>query len=166
MLRTLAILFLLLAFPAWGQTPQRAHYALELLSMIRSDSTRGYNDIQAAILATPIGKVEWPPLLSLRIGVRINDQDSITYIDIENHQPQKVRFTIYDRTVVEKNPKLYARNKAKLDRIEKDDLLILWFEFRDISEEPIRNMAITYGFWQGKNGEERFEETFTMEFTE
>lgn len=51
MWRHLALPFvLLLALSAAGQTPPASKYTLTLLSMIRSDSTRGRNDLQASIL--------------------------------------------------------------------------------------------------------------------
>ncbi len=167
MLRCVSVLFvLLLALSAFGQTPTRSKYKLELLSMIRSDSTRGYNDIQASILVTPIEAQEWPPILSMRIGIKINDQDSVSYIDIGKHEPQVVRLTVYDRTVTEKNQKLYARIRSKLDLVEQDDLMILWFEFRNVSEEAIQKMSVTYGPWEKLDNSRRVEETFFMEFKE
>ncbi len=160
------LLLLPLALSALGQKHDASKYRLELLSMIRSDSARGLNDIQASILVTPIKAKDWPPVLSMRIGYRINDRDSITYIDIQNHQPQKVRLTIYDRTVAEKNPKLHARIRSKLDQVKDEELLILWFEFRDLTDEAIRKIAITYGPWEKNDLEKRVEETFVMEFTD
>lgn len=44
---------LLLALAAVAQEPGPAKYRMELLSMIRSDSTRGCNDVQASILVIP-----------------------------------------------------------------------------------------------------------------
>ncbi len=167
MRRHLALSFLLLlALSAAGQTPPVSKYTLELLSMIRSDSTRGCNDIQASILVTPIKAKDWPPVLSMRIGYRINDHDSITYIDILNHHPQKVRLTIYGRTVAEQNSELHARIRSKLDQVKAEKLMILWFEFSDLSDEAIRKIAITYGPWEKKDQTERVEETFFMEFTD
>ena len=116
---------LLLALAAMAQEPGPAKYRMELLSMIRSDSTRGYNDVQAAILVTPIKAKDWPPVLSMRIGHRINDRDSITFIDMQAPGPQKARLTIYDRSVSEKNTKLYARIQPKLDLV-KDEELLSW----------------------------------------
>ncbi|HEX2616845.1 MAG TPA: hypothetical protein VHL57_04835 [Flavobacteriales bacterium] len=135
--------------------------------MIRSDSAHGYNDIQASILLTPVDTTDWPPLISMRVGIKVNEQDSITYIDIEHHEPQKVRLTFYDKsTIAEKNAKLYARIRSKLDHIGNEANLILWFEFRNISVEPIRKLAITYGPWEKNDSEKRIEGTFPMEFTE
>jgi hypothetical protein len=74
--------------------------------------------------------------------------------------------TIYDRTVTEKNTKLYARIRPKLDLVKDEELLILWFEFRDLSEEAIRKMAITYGPWEKNDLERRVEESFSVEFAE
>lgn len=167
--RHLALPFvLLLALPAAGQTPPATKYTLELLSMIRSDSTHGRNDIQASILLTPVDTSEWPPLLSMRVGIRINDQDSTTYLSLDpGPGPWKARLTLYDKsTIAEKNAKLHARIRAKLDAIGEQENLILWFEFRDISEEAIRKMAITYGPWEKNDDSKRIEETFTKEFKE
>lgn len=59
MLRHLALPFvLLLALSAAGQTPPASKYTIELLSMIRSDSTHGRNDIQASNLVTPLDTSE------------------------------------------------------------------------------------------------------------
>lgn len=159
---------LLLAFSAAGQTPTASPYKLELLSMIRSDSTRGRNDIQAFILVTPVDVNEWPPLLSMRVGIRINEQDSITYQRLDDGPgPDNVRLTIYDKsTIAEKNAKLSARIGPQLDAIGEQKNLILWFQFRDISEEAIRKMAITYGPWEKNDNDKRIEETFTKEFKE
>ena len=160
-------LLLLLALSALGQKPNRSKYRLELLSMIRSDSTRGFNDIQASILITPIKDKDWPPILRTRIGHRINERDSITYLDIQGQGgPQVVLLTVYDRSVAEKNVKLYARIRAKLDQVKDEEVMILWFEFRNLSEEAIRKIAITYGPWEKNDNTQRVEETFFMEFTE
>ena len=166
MLRQVSVHFvLLLALSASGQTPSK--YQLKLLSMIRSDSTHGYNDIQASILVTPIEMKDWAPILSMRIGVKVNDQDSISYLDIQGQgKPQKVRLTVYDESIAEKNPKLYARIRSKLELNEHEELMILWFELRNISEEAIRRFAITYGVWEKLDNERRMEETFHTEFTE
>lgn len=165
MLRQVPALFvLLMALSASGQTPPGSKYQLELLSMIRSDSAHGYNDVQASILLTADDTTDWPPLISMRVGIQVNDQDSITYIDIERHEPQKVRLTFYNKsTIAEKNAKLYTRIRSKLDPIAN---LILWFEFRNISVEPIRKLAITYGPWEKNDSEKRIEGTFPMDFTE
>lgn len=157
---------LLLALSAAGQTPTASPYKLELLSMIRSDSTRGRNDIQASILVTPVDMNEWPPLLSMRVGIRINEQDSTTYLPLDDGPgPDNVRLILYDKsTIAEKNAKLHARIGPQLDAIGQQENLILWFQFRDISEEVIRQMAITYGPWEKNNNDKRIEETFTKEF--
>ena len=157
---------LLMALAAMAQEPGPAKYRMELLSMIRSDSTRGYNDVQASILVTPIKAKDWPPVLSMRIGHRINDRDSITFIDMQAPGPQKARLTIYDRSVSEKNTKLYARIRPKLDLVQDEELLILWFEFRDLSEEAIRKVEIIYGPWEKNDLERRVEESFSVEFAE
>lgn len=167
--RHLALPFvLLLALSAAGQTPPASKYTLELLSMIRSDSTHGRNDIQASILLTPVDTSEWPPLLSMRVGIRINEQDSTTYLPLDDGPgPDNVRLTLYDKsTIAEKNAKLYARIGAQLDAIGEQKNLILWFQFRDISAEAIRRMAITYGPWEKNDDSKRLEETFTKEFKE
>ncbi|MCB0792248.1 MAG: hypothetical protein H6595_13005 [Flavobacteriales bacterium] len=54
-------LVLLLALSAAGQTPPASKYTLALLSMIRSDSTHGRNDIQASNLVTPMDMNEGLP---------------------------------------------------------------------------------------------------------
>lgn len=162
---TLTVL-LLVACAAFGQEPTPGKYRLELLSMIRSDSTRGANDIQASILVTPLVDEDWPPVLSMRIGFKINEADSISYIDIQNHAPQKVRLTVYDRSVAEKNAKLYAHIRSKLDLVKDDDLMILWFECRDLHKEAIQRIEISYGLWEKNDLQQRVEERFSMEFTE
>jgi len=165
--RHLALPFaLLLALSAAGQTPQAPKYTLELLSMIRSDSTRGRNDIQASILLTPLYMNEWPPLLSMRVGIRINEQDSTTYLPLgDGPGPDNVRLILYDKsTIAEKNAKLFARIGTQLDPIGEQANLILWFQFRDISAEAITKMAITYGPWEKNDNDRRIEETFVMEF--
>lgn len=53
---------LLAALSAMAQEPGPAKYRMELLSMIRSDSTRGCNDVQASILVTPIKAKDCPRL--------------------------------------------------------------------------------------------------------
>ncbi len=167
--RHLALPFvLLLGLSAAGQTPPASKYTLELLSMIRSDSTRGRNDIQASILVTPLDMNEWPPLLSMRVGIRINEQDSTTYLPLDDGPgPDHARLTIYDKsTIAEKNAKLFARIGTRLDAIGEQENLILWFQFRDISEEAIQKMAITYGPWEKNDNDNRIEETFTERFKE
>ena len=168
MLRQISVHFvLLLALSALGQTQQRSKYQLDLLSMIRSDSTHGYNDIQASILVTPIETKDWPPVLSMRVGISVNDEDSISYLNIQGQEPLNVSLTVYDKsTIAEKNSKLYARVRSKLDPIEHKENMILWFEFRNISVEAIRQLAMTYGVWEKHDNEQRIEETFSMEFTE
>lgn len=167
MLHHLALpVVLLLALSAAGQTPPASPYKLELLSMIRSDSTRGRNDIQASILVTPVDMNEWPPLLSMRVGIRINAQDSTTYLPLDNGPgPDNVRLVVYDKsTIAEKNAKLYARIGPQLDAIGEQENLILWFQFQDISEEAIKKMVIIYGPWEKNDTRQRVEETFTKEF--
>ena len=169
MLRRLALPFvLLLALSAAGQTPPASKYKLELLSMIRSDSTHGRNDIQASILLTPKDRKEWPPVLSMRVGIRFNEQDSTTYLSLDDGPvPDNVRLTLYDKsTIAEKNEKLHARIGAQLDAIGEQENLILWFQFRDISQEAIRWMALTYGPWEKNDNDKRIEETFTERFEE
>jgi hypothetical protein len=39
-------------------------------------------------------------------------------------------------------------------------------EFRDLSEEAIRKMTITYGPWEKNDLERRVEESFSVEFAE
>ena len=82
------------------------------------------------------------------------------------HPLELLRGTQYDRSVSEKNTKLYARIRSKLDQVKDKDLMILWFEFRDLSEEALRKMAITYGPWEKNDLERRVEENFFMEFAE
>ena len=167
--RHLALPFvLLLALSAAGQTPPASAYKLELLSMIRSDSTRGRNDIQASILVTPLEINEWPPLLSMRVGIRINEQDSTTYLPLDDGPgPAHVRLILYDKSAIaEKNAKLYARIGAQLDAIGEQENLILWFQFRDLSQEAIRWMALTYGPWEKNDNDKRIEETFIRQFKE
>ena len=167
MTRTVFVLFLLLAGQTLlGQAPEVSKYNMELGSMIRSGEPQQYNDIQASLLLTPKDTADYPPVLSMRIGYRVNDQDSITYIDIGKQQPQQVRLTIYGETLPEKNPKLYARIGSKLDFEKQQDLMILFFEFRNLSREKIQKVSITYGVWEKNNLERRVEETFSMEFEE
>lgn len=159
------LLFLLLALHGVGQTPKGSKYRIELLSMIRSDSTHGSNDVQASLLMTPIDTKEWPPVLSMRVGVRFNEQTEFDYIDIQHHDPQVVRLTVYDKaTIAEKNPKLYARVRSKLDPMKAEDNMILFFEFRNVHAGAIRKMTFTYGPWEKQDMEKRVEETFSREF--
>jgi hypothetical protein len=102
----------------------------------------------------------------MHIGHRINERDSITYIDKHAPEPQKARLTIHDRSVAEKSTMLYTRIRPRLDQVMDDELLILWFEFRDLSAEAIRKMEIIYGPWEKNDLERRVEETFEMEFAE
>lgn len=158
------LLLLLSTLSGFGQAPEASKYNMELLSMIRSGEPQQYNDIQASLLITPIDTADYPPVLSMRIGYRVNDQDSITYIDIQKQVPQQVRLTIYGETLPEKNPKLYARIGSKLDFENQKDLMILFFEFKDISREKIQKVSITYGLWEKNNLDRRVEETFSMAF--
>lgn len=51
-----------------------------------------------------------------------------------------------------------------MDAIGEQENLILWFEFRDISEEAIRRMAITYRPGEKNDDKRRIEETFEKQF--
>ncbi len=105
----------------------------------------------------------------MRIGHRINERDSITFIDMQAPGPQKARLTIHDLgRCSEKNTRLLCPHPPRSWTWCRTSTrsLTLWFEFRDLSAEAIRKVEITYGPWEKNDLERRVEESFSVEFAE
>ncbi len=140
-------------------------YNLTLVKAIHAD-TIIKNDVVAIFAVTPIKLEDFPPVLSMGISYKINDEISETYVNIQKQDTMKVRLVIYGETIAEKNPELFTLIKDEIEISNYKDIQFLAFYFDNIAESEIVQMTIIYGLWEKQNMDKRIEQTFNITFSE
>ncbi len=73
---------------------------------------------------------------------------------------QKVRITVYGKSVREKDPNLYAFIKDSVDVDSEGPMHLLRFDFLDPPEGKVERMKVKYGLWEGAHDSVRHESEF------
>jgi hypothetical protein len=132
------------------------------LDYIASDyiDTVDKKSVIVILAATPINKKDFPPVLSMKLTYKVNNEHSETELDIMNQMIKRVALVIYGNEINEKAPKVYELIKDRIDLNLDRRVMILGFYLKDISEVPIEHLSIKYGLWEKRNQNKRKEKLF------
>jgi hypothetical protein len=148
---------LMVSSPSYAQMP--AVHELKLLKMQIVDTVDG-KDVVAFFSVTAAKQKDFPPVLSMGITYKVNDEVP-RRLDIM-HAQGKVKLIIYGPTIAEKNP--HALIKDQLAKLTNNEFQVLAFYFRDLTPQPLEEMTLTYGLWEKRNQERRIEQDFSYLF--
>ncbi|MGY3087017.1 hypothetical protein ACVWYF_000043 [Hymenobacter sp. UYAg731] len=149
----------LLSYPSRAQTT--SIYDLRLLKAQIVDTVGG-TDVVAYFSVTAAERKDFPPVLSMGITHRVNNEPA-RRLDIM-HSGGKVRLVIYGPTIAEKDPQAYALIKDQIEKLPEGDFQILAFYFRDVTQQQLSEMTLTYGLWEKLHQERRTEQDFHFSF--
>ncbi len=82
-------------------------------------------------------------------------------VDLQKQESTKIQLIIYGKTVVDKNPEVYALIKDKIDFDKYQNVQLIALVFRQISTTEISSMDFKYGLWE-KRGNQRVEKEFKV----
>ena len=150
---------MLLRHPSYAQTANV--YDLKLLKAQITDTTDG-KDVVAFFSVTTAKSKDFPPVLSMGITCKANDEPSARF-DIL-HSGGKVKLVIYGPTIAESNPQAYALLKDQVDNLPQDGYQILAFYFKNLTRQPLAEMTLIYGLWEKRNQSRRVEQEFRFSF--
>ena len=81
-------------------------------------------------------------------------------MELEAQSSADMRFTVYGNDVESKSRTVYEFVKDKVDLAAEKDIYLLRIDFRNLSTEPITDMWLRYGLWEGSDAEVRHEKEF------
>jgi len=147
------------AFPGYAQTS--SVYDLKLLKAQVVDTVDG-KDVVAFFSVTAAQKKDFPPVLSMGITCKVNDETP-QRIDIMR-AGGRVALVVYGPSIAERNPEAYELIKDQLDKLSTKDYQILAFYFRNITQQPLQELTLIYGLWEKRNQQRRIEQEFQYSF--
>jgi len=99
---------------------------------------------------------DFKPVLSFKLSYDIGDGERSMAV---NDNPD-IRITVYGNDVESKSKVMYRFVKDKVDLENEKDILLLRFDFRDLTPDRVTDMWFKYGLWEGENNEVRHEQEF------
>ena len=99
---------------------------------------------------------KFKPVLSMKLSYDIGDGER----SMEVHDNPDIRITVYGNDVESKSKVMYRFVKDKVDLENEKDILLLRFDFRDLTPDRVTDMWFKYGLWEGENNEVRHEQEF------
>ena len=154
---------LLLANLVSGQ--EQSKFNFEYIASDYVDST-SQKSVIAVFAVTPIKRKDFPPVLSMKLTYRVNDQETETVVNVLKQTEKKISLVIYGSSVKEKNSKLYELIKNKIDLTNESEIMLLVFKLDNISSDSIRNLELKYGLWEKRNQDIRIEKKFNFKIRE
>ena len=132
------------------------------LNYIASDyiDTLNKKSVIVVLAATPIKEKDFPPVLSMKFTYKVNDETSVTVIDIMKQEQKKITLVVYGNEVKEKNQKIFELIKDRIDLNSGKRLMFLAFKIENISDVPIEYLTLWYGLWEKRNQNKRIEKMF------
>jgi hypothetical protein len=106
----------------------------------------------------PIKEEYFPPVLSMRLGYKYDNNDEK---NIDIMAQKKVSFIIFGNDMDVKAPSYFkiVKDKVKI----KESEWVLCFRFKDVPKKGVKKMSMTYGLWDKKTQNERYEQNFVFE---
>ena len=153
--------FLLINSKTIAQTNINRKFNLTFIKAFYND-TVNKKDLMVVFAVTPIKMKDFPPVLSMKLTYKIGDTGVEQIANLQKPQGQFIQTTIYGKDVNEKNPRIYNFIHEKFDLLKLEDIMIIEFNFKDITDKKISTMSIKYGLWEKRNNDERMEETFNF----
>ena len=132
------------------------------LDYIASDyiDTISKKSVIVVLAATPIKEKDFPPILSMKLTYKVNDENHETVIDIMKQEKKRITLVIYGNEVKTKSQEIFELVKDKVNLDTDKRVILLAFKLEDISDTPIEYLTLWYGLWEKKNSNKRTEKMF------
>jgi hypothetical protein len=114
-----------------------------------------HNMVVVVLKVTPTSP-DFVPVLSFKISYDIGDGERSMAV---SDNPD-IRITVYGNDVETKSKVIHRFVKDHVDLENEKDILLLRFDFRDLTPERVQDMWFKYGLWEGENNEIRHEKEF------
>ena len=116
---------------------------------------KSHNMVVVVLKVTPTSPA-FKPVLSFKLSYDIGDGERSMAV---SDNPD-IRITVYGNDVESKSKIIYKFVKDKVDLENEKDILLLRFDFRDLTPDRVQDMWFKYGLWEGENSEIRHEKEF------
>jgi len=100
--------------------------------------------------------LDFVPVLSFKLSYDIGDGERSMAV---SDNPD-IRITVYGNDVETKSKVIHRFVKDRVDLENEKDILLLRFDFRDLTPDRVQHMWFKYGLWEGENDEIRHEKEF------
>lgn len=116
---------------------------------------KSHNMVVVVLKVTPTSPA-FKPVLSFKLSYDIGDGERSMAV---SDNPD-IRITVYGNDVESKSKIIYKFVKDKVDLENEKNILLLRFDFRDLTPDRVKDMWFKYGLWEGENDEIRHEQEF------
>ncbi len=114
-----------------------------------------HNMVVVVLKVTPTSP-DFVPVLSFKISYDIGDGERSMAVS----DSPDIRITVYGNDVESKSKVIHRFVKDRVDLENEKDILLLRFDFRDLTPDRVTDMWFKYGLWDGENNEIRHEKEF------
>lgn len=114
-----------------------------------------HNMVVVVLKVTPTSP-DFKPVLSFKLSYDIGDGERSMAV---SDNPD-IRITVYGNDVESKSKVIHRFVKDRVDLENEKDILLLRFDFRDLTPDRVTDMWFKYGLWEGEHDEIRHEKEF------
>ncbi len=154
MKKIILLLIYFYVFENYAQKP--SSYKMDFIRAC-TDSSEKENYIIAVFKVLPIIN-DFKLILSMRVIYAFGHRKENIVVLKENED--SIKIIIYGKSVEEKSKWMYNFIKDKVDLKTEQDLRLIVFYFKNLTNKKVDEMSITYGLWESNNDKIRNENKY------